>query len=96
MDRVKNSETNPIWARAEDFRVRVATMLFCDDMIDAVDSAGRGKLPSDNLRLRTRIEGARARAQAEWLRIHAAAGADLAGHQSSGAMTPPTSGDWLA
>lgn len=76
--------------------LRLATMLFCDDMIDAVDSAGRGKLPRDNLRLRTRIEGARARAQAEWLRIHAAGGADLAGHQPSGAMTPPTSGDWLA
>lgn len=46
-------------------------MLFSDDLIFAVDNAGRGKLPRDNRRLRSQLEGARSRALAAWLRASA-------------------------
>lgn len=47
---------------------RLGLMLYGEDAIFAVDNAGRGKLPRDNLRLRARLEGARSRALAAWLR----------------------------
>lgn len=56
---------------------RLATMLFSEDAIYAADTAGRGKLPRDNLRLRAQIEGKRARALTAWLRIRTTAGANV-------------------
>lgn len=60
-------------------KLGLATMLLSEHLIDAVDTAGRGKLPRDNLRLRAQIEGKRARALAAWLRIRTAAGANVLG-----------------
>lgn len=47
-------------------------MLYSEHSIPAVDNAGRGKLPRDNLRIRSRLEGTRLRALAKWLQAFAA------------------------
>ena len=47
-------------------------MLYSEYSIPAVDNAGRGKLPRDNLRLRAQLEGTRSRALAKWLQASAA------------------------
>lgn len=57
---------------------RLGLMLYSEESIFAVDNAGRGKLPRDNLRLRARLEGARSRALAAWLREKASEPASLA------------------
>lgn len=46
-------------------------LLYSEDLIFAVDNAGRGKLPRDNLRLRAQLEGARSRALTAWLQASA-------------------------
>lgn len=46
---------------------RLGLMLYSEDAMFAVDNAGRGKLPRDNLRLRAQLEGARSRALSAWL-----------------------------
>jgi hypothetical protein len=47
-------------------------MLYSEHLIDAVDNAGRGKLPRDNLRIRAQLEGTRSRALTKWLKTFAA------------------------
>lgn len=47
-------------------------MLYSEYSIPAVDNAGRGKLPRDNLRIRAQLEGTRSRALANWLQAFAA------------------------
>jgi hypothetical protein len=47
-------------------------LFYSEEVISAVDNAGRGELPRGPLRLRAQLEGKRSKALAAWLRISAA------------------------
>jgi hypothetical protein len=52
-------------------KAQLGFLLYSEDLLFAVDNAGRGKLPRDNLRLRACLEGARSRALTAWLQASA-------------------------